>query len=110
LVALALLAMFAPDVLAGGTNLPYVSAMQKLQDSLSGPWALSLTVVGIVAAGGALILGGDLNGFVRAMIMIVGVGAMILGATSIISGLGFNSQGATIGEPAAIVGHAEAGK
>ncbi|OQW86254.1 MAG: conjugal transfer protein TrbC, partial [Rhodoferax ferrireducens] len=46
-----------------GGSLPYESWLSSLQDSVTGPVAFALSIIGIVVAGGVLIFGGDLNGF-----------------------------------------------
>jgi type IV secretion system protein VirB2 len=49
--------------------------------------AFTLSVVGIVVAGGVLIFGGELNAFFRTMIFLVLVMALLVGAQNIMSGL-----------------------
>jgi type IV secretion system protein VirB2 len=51
------------------------------------PVAFSLSIIGIVVAGGVLIFGGDLNGFFRTLIFIVLVMALLVGAQNIMSTL-----------------------
>jgi len=46
-----------------GGSLPYESWLTNLQNSVTGPVAFALSIIGIVVAGGVLIFGGDLNGF-----------------------------------------------
>ena len=48
-----------------GGSLPYESWLTSLQNSVTGPVAFALSIIGIVIAGGVLIFGGDLNGFFR---------------------------------------------
>jgi type IV secretion system protein VirB2 len=59
----------------------------QLQNSVTGPVAFSLSLIGIVVAGGVLIFGGDLNGFFRTLIFIVLVMALLVGAQNIMSTL-----------------------
>ena len=54
---------------------------------MTGPVAFSLSIIGIVVAGGVLIFGGDLNGFFRTLIFIVLVMALLVGAQNIMSTL-----------------------
>lgn len=77
-----------------GGNLPYETWLQKLQDSVTGPVAFALAIIGIVVAGGVLIFGGELNAFFRSMIFIVLVMALIIGANNMMSN--FFGKGAEI--------------
>lgn len=63
-----------------GGSLPYETWLTSLRNSVSGPVAFSLSIIGIVVAGGVLIFGGDLNGFFRSLIFIVLVMALLVGA------------------------------
>lgn len=78
-----------------GGSLPYESWLTNLQNSVTGPVAFALSIVGIVVAGGVLIFGGDLNGFFRTSIFIVLVMAFLVGAQNIMTS--FFGRGAEIG-------------
>lgn len=69
---------FAAEGTGGG--LPYEGWLTNLRNSVTGPVAFALSIVGIVIAGGVLIFGGDLNGFFRTLIFIVLVMALLVGA------------------------------
>ena len=60
--------------------------------------AFTLSIVGIVIAGGVLIFGGDLNGFFRTLFFLVLVMALLIGAQNMMSGL--FGQGAEIASSA----------
>jgi len=100
IAALALLALmllvpqhaFASE--GGGGQLPYESWLTNLRNSVTGPVAFTLSIVGIVIAGGVLIFGGDLNGFFRTLFFLVLVMALLIGAQNMMSGL--FGQGAEI--------------
>lgn len=77
-----------------GGSLPYESWLTSLRNSVTGPVAFTLSVVGIVIAGGALIFGGDLNGFFRSLVFLTLVMALVIGANNIMSG--FFGRGATL--------------
>lgn len=77
---------------AGGA-LPYESWLVNLRNSVTGPVAFTLSIVGIVVAGGILIFGGELNAFFRTLIFIVLVMALLVGANNIMTNL---FQGAVI--------------
>lgn len=77
----------------GGGNLPYEPWLVSLRNSVTGPVAFTLSIVGIVVAGGILIFGGELNAFFRSLIFIVLVMALLIGAQNVMTGL---FQGAVI--------------
>ena len=84
--------VFAAVGAAGG--LPYEDWLTTLRDSVTGPVAFSLSLIGVVIAGGVLIFGGDLNGFFKTMFFLVLVMAMLIGAQNIITN--FFGRGAEI--------------
>ena len=106
-LSLLLLAILLPfDVFATGTTggLPYESWMTSLQNSVTGPVAFALSIIGIVVAGGVLIFGGDLNGFFRTLIFIVLVMALLVGANNIMSSFfGAGAEVALVTSPIANV-------
>lgn len=70
-----------------GGGLPYEDWLTKLRNSMTGPVAFTLSIMGIVMAGGILIFGGDLNGFFRTLVFIVLVMALLVGAQNMMSSL-----------------------
>lgn len=88
---LALLAFFllAPQTAFAsegtGGSLPYEGWLTNLRNSVTGPVAFTLSLIGIVVAGGILIFGGELNGFFRTLIFIVLVMALLVGAQNMMS-------------------------
>jgi type IV secretion system protein TrbC len=82
---------------SSGTAMPWDSPLQTISQSISGPVAYVIVVLGIVVGGGTLIFGGDLNGFARTVLLVVAFGAFVLGATSIITSLFPNATSATVG-------------
>lgn len=68
-----------------GGSLPYESWLTNLRNSVTGPVAFTLSIIGIVVAGGVLIFGGELNGFFRTLIFIVLVMALLVGAQNMMS-------------------------
>lgn len=88
IMLLALLLLYSPEVLASeGTagGLPYESWLKNLRQSITGPVAFSISMIGIVVAGGVLIFGGELNAFFRTLIFIVLVMALLVGAENMMS-------------------------
>jgi type IV secretion system protein VirB2 len=68
-----------------GGSLPYEQWLADLRNSVTGPVAFALSLVGIVVSGGVLIFGGDLNAFFRTMIFVVLVMALLVGAQNVMS-------------------------
>lgn len=74
---------FASEGSGGG--LPYESWLGKLRNSLTGPVAFAVSIIGIVVSGAVLIFGGDMNGFFRTLVFIVLVMALIIGANNMMT-------------------------
>src|SRR5260370_42233679 len=69
IVALARLAAVAAHAATGGGGLPWATPLQTLSNSLSGPVAYTLSLIGLVVSGGVLIfMGGELNHFARVVV------------------------------------------
>jgi len=87
LFAMFVVMIFPEQALAAGQQggLPYEGWLRNLQNSVTGPVAFGLSIIGIVIAGGVLIFGGDLNGFFRTLIFIVLVMALLVGANNIMA-------------------------
>lgn len=78
---------------AGG-GLPFDDWFTKVRSSITGPFAFTASIVGLVGAGAGLIFGGDMNGFLRTLIFIVLVLAFIVAAQNTLSAI--TGQGAEI--------------
>jgi type IV secretory pathway VirB2 component (pilin) len=69
-----------------GSSLPYESWLKTLQESLSGPAAFSVALIGIFSCGATLIFtGGEIGRFMRSFIYIILVMTMLIGANSLMS-------------------------
>ena len=79
-----------------GGGLPYEAGLEKLKNSITGPFAFTASIMGIVGAGAALIFGGEINGFLKALIFIVLVLSLIVAAPNVISII--TGKGALIGD------------
>ena len=80
--------LFTPDAFASagsGGGLPYESWLTKVRQSVTGPVAFTLSIVGIVGAGALLIFGGEINGFIKTLVFIVLVAALLVGAQNLLS-------------------------
>ncbi len=82
-----------------GGGLPYEGWLTNLRNSITGPFAFTAALIGIVGAGAVLIFGGELNGFLRTIVFIVLVMALIVGAQNMMSG--FFGRGAEIAQAVA---------
>jgi type IV secretion system protein VirB2 len=78
---------------AGG-GLPMDDWFTKIVASITGPFAYTVSVVGLVGTGATLIFGGDMNGFLRALIFLVLVLCFIVAAKNFLAGV--TGQGAEI--------------
>lgn len=106
LAALALLLFsdmaFAADAgPGGGQGLQWEGPIAKIRDSISGPVAFAIALLGIVVCGAMLIWGGEISEFVRRLIMLVMVISLIVFANSILTGALFS--GAILPDAALLV-------
>jgi len=81
---------------AGG-GLPFDSWLMKIQKSITGPFAFSAAIIGLVAAGATLIFGGDMNGFMRTLIFFVLVLSFLVAAQNTMTAI--TGKGAEISKP-----------
>ena len=72
---------------SGGGGLPWESPLQTITQSITGPVAFAVSVIGVFAAGAGLIWGGEISGFTRTLIFVVLVIGLIVAATNILSTL-----------------------
>lgn len=93
LVLLPALAQATDTITKGG--LPYEEPLQKLTKSIRGPVAFGISLIGIVAAGAVLIFGGEMSGFLRTLVFLILIIAIIVNAAGMITLIG--GDAATIG-------------
>ena len=72
---------------AGGGGLPWETPLQTLSNSIKGPVAFTISLLGLVGCGAALIWGGEINEFIRRFIMLVLVISLLVFASNILSNL-----------------------
>ncbi|WP_299693418.1 TrbC/VirB2 family protein [uncultured Vibrio sp.] len=80
---------------ASSTGMPWEDPLTRIVDSITGPVAFGASVLGIVVAGGSLLFGGDLDGFVQKIMILALVVAVVVGATNLLGTL-FGVSGALI--------------
>ena len=98
LLLLALIVLFpalAHAASTGGSGLEWETPLQKIRDSVTGPVAYAISLLGIVVTGAILVFGGEINEFVRRIIMLVLVISLMVFAADLLNTL-FN-KGAVIG-------------
>ena len=83
---------------ANADGLPYEGPLKQLTKSIRGPVAFGISLIGIIAAGAVLIFGGEMSGFLRTLVFLVLIIAIVVNAAGMIR---------LIGGDAATVGHAE---
>ncbi|TWA81529.1 type IV secretion system protein VirB2 [Azospirillum brasilense] len=83
-IMLALAVLVLPDAalasVGTGGSLPYETWLESLRNSVTGPVAFTVSIIGIIIAGSVLIFGGDLNGFFRTLVFIILVMSLLVGA------------------------------
>ena len=72
---------------ASGGGLPFDSWFTKIKSSITGPFAFTAAIVGLVGAGAGMIFGGDLNGFLRTLITIVLIMSFLVAAQNTLTAI-----------------------
>jgi type IV secretion system protein TrbC len=81
---------------AGGT-MPWDNAFTVLSQDLTGPIPKTLSLIGIATCGMMLVSGAEINHFARALIVLVFVCSLLIGANNLFTAFGWGAS-ATIGE------------
>ena len=87
--SLIILSLFMPELAHASSSggVPWEDPLSKVVDSVTGPVAFGVSVLAIVAAGITLVFGGEISGFIKTIIYIALVIALIVGATNVLSSL-----------------------
>ena len=72
---------------AGGGGLPWEQGIQMIADSLTGPIAYSLVLIGLVGSVWSVLHGGEITGFSRSMIVVCLCGAALVLAKQVVQQL-----------------------
>lgn len=92
----ALLALcFAEPAFA--TSLPWEDGLTSIKESLTGPVATALAIVGMVGAGAMLIFGGEISGFLKSLCYMVLVVAFLISGSSLLEVFTGGKKPATTG-------------
>lgn len=92
MLAVTLLCLFSIDPAHAGTasdsssgNLPWESPLKNIRESISGPVAYAIALLGIIACGATLIWGGEVSEFTRRIIYVVLVVCIIVFANAMLT-------------------------
>lgn len=88
LIILASLCPEAAQASTAGGALPWDGPLTTLKNDLTGPVAFTISLLAMVACGAALVFGGEINDFIRRIIMLVLVVAFITGVVNVAGALG----------------------
>ena len=83
--------------IGSGGSLPWETPLNDIKDSLTGPVATAIGMMGFVIAGATLVFGGDLSQFARSIMLLILAVSVLLGAGNLLSR--FSGSGALISEP-----------
>jgi type IV secretory pathway VirB2 component (pilin) len=72
---------------AGGTGLPWETPLQRIVDSFLGPIAVGMCLIGFVAGVWRFMTGGEMDGFVRSMVVMALSGSILIAARPFINSL-----------------------
>jgi type IV secretion system protein TrbC len=93
-VVIAMAALLAPEIAmatsSSGGGLPWEAPLTTLTNSIKGPVAYAISLMGIIAAGAMLVWGGEVNEFLRRLVMLILVISLIVFASNVLSTL-FNA-------------------
>ncbi len=88
LLTVGLLLLISPELaLAADASMPWDSPLKQVQESLTGPVALAVSIVGVAICGAALVFGGELSEFTKRMVMLVLAISVLMGASTLITTL-----------------------
>jgi type IV secretory pathway VirB2 component (pilin) len=81
LVALLLFGTRTAFAAGGGGGLPWETPLNRIALSLTGPVALSISLIALMVAGGTLVFGGELSEFARrSCVAALAIAFLVLGA------------------------------
>lgn len=85
---ISLLFLVEPSFAAtAGGGLPFDSWLTKIQKSITGPFAFTASIVGMVTTGTALIFGGDMNGVVKTVLFFALALSFVVAAQTMITAI-----------------------
>ena len=84
----------AASISTGG--MPWEAPLDTIRESITGPVAMVISLLGVTVAGGMLIFGGELGEFTRRIVMLVLVIGLLVSASSVVTTL-YSTSGAMVG-------------
>lgn len=94
-IAISLMWSMPAHASTSGSGLPWETPLNTFKDSITGPVAFVISILGVIGCGAALIWGGEISDFVRKMIMVILAISILVFATKILTVL-FATSGAVI--------------
>lgn len=76
---------------ASASQLPWEGPLEILTNSLTGPVAAAISIIGVAVAGGTLVFNGDMSEFAKRACLLVIAISLLLGGASLINALFPNS-------------------
>ena len=70
---------------SSGGNMPWNSAISNLRESITGPVAFAIALLGIVSCGAMLMFGAEISGVLKSVIILVLVVSIIVGANNMMT-------------------------
>lgn len=98
LIVCAIASIVFCDSALAATSMPWDTGITNIQESLTGPVATGISLIGLIAAGAMLVFGGEISVFLKQLIYLVLAISLILCGNSFITNvMGHKtSTGATI--------------
>lgn len=81
---------------ASGSGMPWETPLTTIKTSITGPVAMVVSILAIVAVGITLIFGGDMQGFIRQLLYVTLVVGLIVMANNVLTKLYSQASSALI--------------
>ena len=85
LIVCAIASIVFCDSALASTSMPWDTGIKNIQESLTGPVATGISLIGLIAAGAMLVFGGEISGFLKQLIYLVLAISLILCGNSFIT-------------------------
>jgi len=86
-LAVSLLILIEPAWATQTASMPWDTALTKIKNAITGPVAMVIALLAIVVAGVSLIFGSEFSDFVRKLLMLALVLALVVAASSFLTAL-----------------------
>ena len=98
LIVCAIASIVFCDSALAATSMPWDTGITNIQESLTGPVATGISLIGLIAAGAMLVFGGEISGFLKQLIyLVLSISLNLCGNSFITNVMGHKtSTGATI--------------